>query len=535
MQAHFSRKWVGARKKVRYCPKEVKWLSEQSKKDPHSKNQHGLTWREELERRLQQGSQGIPSFPCVPDPSNPLCKACRNKPEDFSEHYGFDELGTQVCGGRTPVNPGREAAKAVEKALTPAGRDKTETRRRPRTRRASVRRCPPPYVQVTLRNFEAENGILRVTPGLEIMIRFYQWSESIVFATYGQTRVTATRKGRYLQSSDLARWFSENALKERDVLRIEAPRTSKELPRLYAVHGAVEEEWTAEHESESERETYGQPLRDFVYHELSKSEVYLSAAGIARRLQRDVHKGIDDAVVLRCLRANPHLFAPREGCSTFWGLSAWTSGLRPRGVDKQSLVFAIADRDLVYECLRERNEPASTAEIAEWIAGYFRIPAGEVKSTSFLSPSDSRLIRLTDGRWGLAEWIEQWKRGLELCQRRLDEWSKITKRLAVLRSQEDRIGASLLALRRSIFARLSAGSLPWFYRFFIRLGMLLAPRLRRRSARVCQEIAGLERKLSAVQKAMRADEESLRSVDNEQLTRQRDRLVALLSSIVESP
>ena len=254
---------------------------------------------------------------------------------------------------------------------------------------------PPRTARVVLTAEDIESGRFRVTPGMRQMLQFYGLVDRLTLEGYGHYRLSACVRGEYIEGTDVAGWYRENALASGDSILVISPSKPGNDLRLAVADarpGQAAVGW-------SRGRQLG--LRHWAYSILrERPGAACHYRALAERIARQAGFHVKPESLGAVLSANDHLF--RSLGSGLWAL---TEGSGPQfSVDAQNLLFAIAEDDLVHKVLAEEGRPLTAREIWTRLAQYFLLRQVEIAELDPIDPADPRLVRMPDGRWGLAEW-----------------------------------------------------------------------------------------------------------------------------------
>jgi len=291
-------------------------------------------------------------------------------------------------------------------------------------------------VTVTLRPADIRNGALRITIGLREMIEYYDWQPRLELITYGNYPLSAyiEESLNSVRGDDIRDWYHENGLRPDDQIHIEAPLSAKDHPRIYTTYERLSSE--SKQATVSRRRLY---LRHLTYRALNSAELYLHPEGIAERIHEGDNQEVEVQQITRVLRDNDHLFMRRVPESSLWGLVEWNElEIRP-SVDPTSLLLAIGEDDLVYHILTTAAEPLPTQFINRELADHFIISTAEIEHLTVVDASDSRLLRLTDTRWCLRKWVDEWRKEKAAISGDIEKMQVLEGKMDEVRKQEQEL------------------------------------------------------------------------------------------------
>ena len=383
--------------------------------DPQGTNQEGIPWATVL-HQLESGDRKVT---CQPEQC-PTCYKCPYRPPR-------NQFPAWQPPGKGSVKPDSKV---------PAGAGYVTIAPAPPRQAVSAKPAviaPPKTATITLIPEDINTGRLKITPGLREMIHYYHWHQGVQFTTYGNypldARIDEPRD--IMRSDDLRDWYHENTLRPGDQIHIEAPVSPKDHPRIYTTYERLSGE--SKQSTVSCRRLY---LRHLTYRALKSAELYLHPQPIAERIHEGDNREVEVQQITRVLRDNDHLFMRRVPESSLWGLVEWNElEIRP-SVDPTSLLLAIGEDDLVYHILTTAGEPVPTQFINRELADYFIISTGEIEHLTVVDASDSRLLRLTDSRWCLRKWVEEWRKEKAAISGDIEKRQVLEGKVDELRKQE---------------------------------------------------------------------------------------------------
>jgi len=248
---------------------------------------------------------------------------------------------------------------------------------------------------------------------------------------YGSEKLTCAithddRGNWFLEGMALQRWYKENDLQSGDKIWLVVESINPLILRTYT-------EWDRDadtyrrYEQRRKLETFPYadlPIRDLVWIYFKRNQTVAHRSEIAKAVLVD-RPEISERSIDVCLGANPHLFA-RVGKGN-WGLKEWsveqvTMVVRPKSSDLETgldenlptaivpldyILVNIVAEDLVYKILKSSKNPLSVSQITEKISKYLGVDKNILARTTFLNPSDSRLVRRHDGTFTLRENLEE--------------------------------------------------------------------------------------------------------------------------------
>jgi len=368
------------------------------KKNLNGRNEAGELWKKVLEQ-LERGEREVTCEPADCD----VCHRCPFRPSDPSEFRPLPGSGT-VKAPRSE----REQAYPLSKPV-PAHHSVSVSSK------PTDITAPPKIVRIEVRDSDLCQGTLRISKGLEEMIRHYRWVDEVALITYGRYPVCVRidTSSHTIRGDELSEWYCENQVRVGEIVYVEAPISPSESPRIFTAH---------EQSLYRSRSTGGGQRRRYLRHHVRRT---LSQAGSCLHVQHIVEavgKATEGPVGVRdirpVLRHNSHLF--RQFTGSLWGLAEWFNVESRPGVDPNSLLLAISEDDLVRTTIRQAGEPLNTKDICRRIAGYFGIPTHEVTELTPIDPNTQGLLKLTDGRWCLKTWVVEWESELAELQKQLN-------------------------------------------------------------------------------------------------------------------
>jgi len=322
--------------------------------------------------------------------------------------------GTEVVSvaGQDELPPGRGAPQPETTGKRAMPSDRVEG---PAPRRA----------QFTLTYEALSQGWIKVTPGMRKMIRKLglRPGQGVEFVTYGSYTLHArlnTRQGRF-EGPDLRGWFEERRLRVGDRVYVESPERAGQPLRLSS--------WQDLSRPRPSEGVFPPPrgrldLRERVYHVLYSEGRIMTVPAIVDTLTRELGRPVGRGSVQSVLLRESHIFAAWG--RGHWGLREWGEDWRDR-VDPQALLMRIQEDDLTVDILRTSGCWMTERAIAREIGEVLLLPIDVILATSFLDPSDDRLVR-HGKKWGLREWqpvTHPWLRALRLYpgfRQVVDEW-----------------------------------------------------------------------------------------------------------------
>jgi len=297
---------------------------------------------------------------------------------------------------------------------------------------------PPPRQAVfTLTKEAIAEGWIAVTPNMRKMVRALGHRGIVEFEVYGsfilQMRLDE-QAGRF-RGSDLSNWFRENQLEPGHRVYVLFPDRQGEPLRLYTDWQRQISE--ASPPSGTKRRRPALNLRNHIYEVLQAGDKVLALEQLHLELMKRLGEQVKRTSISATLQRESHLFA-RWGRS-LWGLREWGENWRDH-IDDQALLFRIAEEDMVVEILKANGYWLATREIGQEIAERFMVSLDVVLRTTFLDPSDERLVRVAD-LWGLKQWQRRTispskgdREKLQAAAEGLKQWQRRTTSPSLLRA-----------------------------------------------------------------------------------------------------
>ncbi len=319
--------------------------------------------------------------------------------------------------------------------------------------------APPERSRYTVTEAALKEGYIEIRPGFKKMLNFYELGQEVIFSVYGRYEIEGEvddATGR-VYGAQIADWYLENAVRPGDIVYIKAPEPGGKTLRLFTEHHEPEDRkpW-----SEVERESRRVFLRHRIYGLFVETEQFTHYKELARRLSSRLGEKISPESVAAVLSQAGHLFGRLGPSRGIWGLREWLTRPCDFLVDLTSLLLDVGERQLVYEILKQHSRPMDTKEVAEAIGGDYGISPQLLIEATFIDPQDRRLLRLPNGKWGLAEWKEQWRGRLDEINTDLEKIQELTRNvheqrlrlsqvehsISLARTQEEEMARSVSSL-----------------------------------------------------------------------------------------
>lgn len=265
--------------------------------------------------------------------------------------------------------------------------------------------APPSRAENKLDHNSLKAGTIRATLGVRKLlanIGIKQEHVAVPIRIKGNYRIYGVYDGsETIQSGQIAEWMAESKLIPDDkiYLKIDEDGSSLRLYSQYEVQGREEREPHRPTGSEEQIKS-DVPIRDKIYLVLQEACVFLHYRQIHERVSNRFSGNELLDSIAATLSLNKHLF--QQAYKMLWGLVEWQ--VDKTEVDATAIIFAVRDKDLVYEILRTRGEPMEYNEICRNVADYFALRFEAIHSVDFLDNSDSRIVRLADGFFAIREW-----------------------------------------------------------------------------------------------------------------------------------
>ena len=278
---------------------------------------------------------------------------------------------------------------------------------------------PPTEIVNTLTQHQIDEGVVSITNGLRCILRFYELKGGVELIAYGGYALKGSideALGR-IEGPDIRQWFLENGLQAGEKIHIRAPEANGRSLSIYTFFERPNIV-AQTHEGRDQRESLR--LRHEIYELFRAKGEFLHISEIYKELNRRLHRDIEQSAVASTLYANKHLFR-KLGETRLWGLVGWETLQSPERLDKQSLLLALQEDDMVYRTLHARGMFVSAKDIAEELGRYFHINRRDVLEATFIDVKDKRIIRNRQGEFGLREWIDRWRTELRTAIAKLEK------------------------------------------------------------------------------------------------------------------
>lgn len=297
---------------------------------------------------------------------------------------------------------GRRAAPAPGDDGVQLGRGTPQPEARPTqvVSRDKMEGPAPRRAYFTLTYEALSHGWIKLTRGMRMMIREFglRPGQRVEFVTYGRYTLRARlnmQQSRF-EGPDLREWFGERRLRVGDRVYVESPEHAGQPLRLSSWQDSPRPTSSGGLQTSRGR----LDLRERIYHVLYSAGWIMTVQAITDALAQGLRRSVGRGSVQAVLQRETHLFAPWG--RGHWGLREWGEDWRDR-VDPQALLMRVQEEDLTFEILRANGRWMSETAIAREIAALLSLTADIILTTSFLDPSDNRLIR-RGNEWGLREW-----------------------------------------------------------------------------------------------------------------------------------
>ena len=296
----------------------------------------------------------------------------------------------------------------------------------------------------TLTEKAIAEGFIELQPGMKLMLVEYKTSGQIELLTYGVYRllVFLDRKREIICGPDLKAWYGENELKPGDRVYLQLQEADNRL-RIYSDY-----EKTQAIASKSGQIKEQLHIRNRIYALLQDKKQFLHIQQIRDHLARTTQKKIEIKSIQAVLKRDTHLFVLAGKSRELWGLKEWGYS-NHYTVDPASLLLAIIEEDLVFCCLYDHGKPLTVRELASAIADFFLVKTDDVLTTQFIDSTDERILRLTDGRWGLSEWIIKWQKELANVHHQLKQIAQLEFEIATEKEKLKKISSQIAQNERS--------------------------------------------------------------------------------------
>lgn len=314
---------------------------------------------------------------------------------------------------------------------------------------------PPKQIKQTLSLDAISNGFLKISESVAELLEYCNASDEITLKTYGEYEINCyiDHLLNRIYGQQIKQWFLENNLKPKDVIYIKSPISPNDLPILYTAfeYGPSE----PKHGEKKKDHIRGADIRHRLYSLLNSCGQYLHVKEIKQQIENSLSQTMVMSTIEGILSMNNHIFSRLAGIKGLWGLVEWQH--KKAIIDSTSLSLAINDEDWVIRILEQEQKPLSVAELAERLSSIFITPKEKILEITFLDPNDQRLIQL-NGKWGLKLWVENWKKRIEIIDKYLLEYRKLSDTFSNLQDYENRLESKIDEFqdrKESILQRLS--------------------------------------------------------------------------------